>query len=104
MDAQIGPPADYQSVTPRMVVPDVANEVDFLGTVFDAAGEIEPGKPAERRPHIRAPTTELMSTATAPTGERYGLLLDVLMGGLRSCQLCRHGGRSPSSSEARRRL
>jgi PhnB protein len=49
MDTPLGPPAGYHSVTPRMVVADVAYEVDFLQTVFDATGEIEPGKPAELR-------------------------------------------------------
>jgi len=49
MGAQIEPPAGYHSLTPRMVVPDVVEEVEFLRAVFDATGEVEPGRPAELR-------------------------------------------------------
>jgi uncharacterized glyoxalase superfamily protein PhnB len=34
-------------VTPRIVVTDVEGQVRFLREVFDAAGEIVPGRPAE---------------------------------------------------------
>ena len=43
------PRAGFHSVTPRIVVRDVAAQVDFLRVVFDATGEIEPGRPAEIR-------------------------------------------------------
>lgn len=42
-----GPRAGYGSVTPRMVVTDVAGQVDFLRSVFGGTGSIEPGLPAE---------------------------------------------------------
>ena len=41
--------AGYHSVTPRIVVDDVAGQVDFLRAVFDATGDVEPGRPAEIR-------------------------------------------------------
>jgi PhnB protein len=44
-----GPRAGYRSVTPRLVVSDVAAQVDFLRAVFDATGQVEPGRPAEIR-------------------------------------------------------
>jgi PhnB protein len=44
-----GPRAGYQSVTPRIVVSDVAAQVDFLRAVFDATGAVDPGRPAEVR-------------------------------------------------------
>jgi uncharacterized glyoxalase superfamily protein PhnB len=44
-----GPRPGYRSVTPRLVVSDVAAQVDFLRAVFDATGEVEPGRPAEIR-------------------------------------------------------
>lgn len=34
-------------MTPRIVVEDVAAQVDFLRTVFGATGSVEPGRPAE---------------------------------------------------------
>jgi PhnB protein len=37
----------YRSVTPRIVVDDVAAQVDFLRQVFGATADIEPGRPAE---------------------------------------------------------
>lgn len=42
-------PTGYHSVTPRMVVADVAGAVEFLGAVFGAAGEVEDGRPTEIR-------------------------------------------------------
>lgn len=39
----------YRSVTPRIVVDDVVAQVRFLRDVFAAAGEAEPGRPAEMR-------------------------------------------------------
>lgn len=42
-------PAEYHSVTPRMVVSDAAAAVGFLRTVFDAVGELHEGRPAEMR-------------------------------------------------------
>ena len=43
------PPSGYGSVTPRIFVGDVAAQVDFLRAVFDAAGTLEAGRPAEIR-------------------------------------------------------
>lgn len=43
------PRAGYHSVTPRIVVTDVAAQVYFLRVVFDAGGTAEPGRPAEVR-------------------------------------------------------
>jgi uncharacterized glyoxalase superfamily protein PhnB len=42
-------PPGYHSVTPRMVVADVAGAVGFLRAVFGAAGELQEGRPAEMR-------------------------------------------------------
>ena len=39
----------YRTVTPRLVVADVEAQVRFLWAVFDAAGEVRPGQPAEVR-------------------------------------------------------
>jgi PhnB protein len=39
----------YHSVTCRMVVGDVADQVRFLRDVFHATGELQPGRPAEIR-------------------------------------------------------
>ena len=41
------PRAGYRSVTPRIVVTDVAAQVQFLRAVFDATGEVVPHRPAE---------------------------------------------------------
>jgi uncharacterized glyoxalase superfamily protein PhnB len=41
------PREGFHSVTPRIVVDDVAAQVEFLKTVFGATGFIEPGRPAE---------------------------------------------------------
>jgi PhnB protein len=43
------PPAGYHSITPRMIVSDVEDEVEFLRTCFEASGEIVAGRPAEIR-------------------------------------------------------
>ena len=45
--AERGPRPGYHSVTPRLVVTDVAAQLDFLRRVFGAQGEFEPGRPAE---------------------------------------------------------
>jgi len=37
----------FHSVTPRIVVDDVAGQVDFLRNVFDAAGDVIEGRPVE---------------------------------------------------------
>jgi PhnB protein len=43
-----GPPRPgYRSVNPRIFVDDVEGLVDFLRRVFGAAGDLEPGRPAE---------------------------------------------------------
>ena len=44
-----GPRAGYRSVTPRIVVDDVAGQIRFLCGVFDATGEIAADRPAEIR-------------------------------------------------------
>ncbi len=41
------PREGYHSVTPRIVVEDVAAQVNFLRTVFGATGSVQPGRPAE---------------------------------------------------------
>jgi PhnB protein len=41
------PPEGYRSVTPRIVVGDVAAHVDFFRRVFGATCDVEPGRPAE---------------------------------------------------------
>jgi PhnB protein len=43
------PSTGFHSVTPRMVVSDVAAEVEFLRAVFDATGEVHADRPAEIR-------------------------------------------------------
>lgn len=43
------PRAGYRSVTPRIVVDDVAAQVRFFRVVFAASGDVEPGRPAEVR-------------------------------------------------------
>jgi uncharacterized glyoxalase superfamily protein PhnB len=63
MGAGTGPPPGYHSVTPRLVVGDVTAQVDFLRRVFDATGDIHPGRPAE----IRIGDSLVM---VAPAGER----------------------------------
>jgi PhnB protein len=42
-----GPRAGYHSVTPRIVVSDVAAQVHFLRVVFDATGEVDRDRPTE---------------------------------------------------------
>lgn len=43
------PRAGSRSVTPRIVVDDVAAQVHFLRDVLAASGDVEPGRPAEVR-------------------------------------------------------
>jgi uncharacterized glyoxalase superfamily protein PhnB len=43
------PHEPYHSVTPRIVVDDVDGLVRFLREVFDATGEVVPGRPVELR-------------------------------------------------------
>jgi PhnB protein len=47
MSARSTPRQGFHSVTPRIVVADVAAEVSFLRDVFAATGELEEGRPAE---------------------------------------------------------
>jgi tRNA-Thr(GGU) m(6)t(6)A37 methyltransferase TsaA len=42
-------PFGFHSITPRMVVNDVAAQVEFLRAVFDAKGDIHPDRPSEIR-------------------------------------------------------
>ena len=55
------PRTGYHSVTPRLVVDDVAGQVAFLRAVFDATGEVVDGRPAE----IRIGDSLVMITSTA---------------------------------------
>jgi PhnB protein len=55
------PRAGFHSVTPRIVVTDVDGQVQFLRDVFDAVGEIVPGRPAE----IRIGNSLVMVTAAS---------------------------------------
>jgi len=43
------PPEGFHSITPRIVVADVAGQVAFLRAVFDATGDVADGRPAEIR-------------------------------------------------------
>ena len=43
----MSPREGFHSVTPRVVVDDVAAQVEFLRTVFGETGSVEPGRPAE---------------------------------------------------------
>ena len=63
MPAETERPAGFHSVTPRMVVGDVAAEVEFLRAVFDALGDLHAGRPAE----IRIGDSLVM---VSPAGER----------------------------------
>jgi PhnB protein len=45
----VGARAGYPSVTPRIVVDDVAGQVRFLREVFAATGDVAHGRPAEVR-------------------------------------------------------
>jgi tRNA-Thr(GGU) m(6)t(6)A37 methyltransferase TsaA len=49
MTKQVVLPSGFQSVTPRMVVPDVVAQVEFLRAVFDATGDIHTDRPSEIR-------------------------------------------------------
>jgi PhnB protein len=44
-----GPRPGYHTVTPRIVVADVAAQVAFLRAAFGGMGDVEPGRPAEIR-------------------------------------------------------
>jgi PhnB protein len=56
-------PRHYRTLTPRIVVSDLAGAVQFLRTVFGGSGEVEEGRPAE----IRIGDSAVMVT---PAGER----------------------------------
>jgi PhnB protein len=47
MASKAGPRRGFHSVTPRLVVSDVAAQVAFLRDVFDATGDVHAGRPAE---------------------------------------------------------
>ena len=47
MQTRAAAPDGYHTLTPRMVVSDVAGAVQFLRSTFDATGEIPEGRPAE---------------------------------------------------------
>lgn len=42
-------PSGFHSVTPRIVVADVAAQVEFLRVVFDASGDVNADRPADIR-------------------------------------------------------
>jgi PhnB protein len=44
---ELSPRKGFHSITPRIVVDDVAAQVTFLRAVFGATGSVEPGRPAE---------------------------------------------------------
>ncbi len=46
---QAAPPAGYHTLTPRIVVADLAAQVSFLRAVFDATGDVVDGRPVELR-------------------------------------------------------
>lgn len=56
-----GPREGYPSITPRVVVDDVAAQVGFLRQVFDGTGDVEPGRPAE----VRIGDSVIMISSTA---------------------------------------
>jgi PhnB protein len=64
------PRAGYRSVTPRVVVDDVAAQVRFLRAVFAATGELEPGRPAE----VRIGDSVIMISSTAERESFPGFL------------------------------
>jgi PhnB protein len=49
MTNEHAPPAGYHTITPRIVVADVAELVQFLRDTFGAVGELPAGRPAELR-------------------------------------------------------
>jgi len=56
-------PEGYHTLTPRMVVTDLAGAVQFLRATFDASGDLVAGRPAE----VRIGDSLVMVT---PAGER----------------------------------
>jgi PhnB protein len=42
-------PDGWHTITPRIIVRDPENLITYLKTVFDAQGELQPGRPAEMR-------------------------------------------------------
>jgi PhnB protein len=61
MSAGHGTRPGYHTVTPRIVVKDVAAQVDFLRVVFGATGDVDPQRPAE----IRIGDSLIMVTSAA---------------------------------------
>jgi PhnB protein len=61
MSAAHGTRPGYHTVTPRIVVEDVAAQVDFLRVVFGATGDVDPQRPAE----IRIGDSLIMVTSAA---------------------------------------
>jgi PhnB protein len=47
--ATSNPRAGHRTVTPRIFVPDVAAQVQFLRDVFGGSGDVEPGRPTDVR-------------------------------------------------------
>ena len=74
-------PPGYHSVTPRLVVDDVGAQVEFLRAVFDATGDVEPGRPVELRigdslvlisgPDAREPFPAFLYVYVDDADERY---------------------------------
>jgi uncharacterized glyoxalase superfamily protein PhnB len=59
------PREGYHTITPRIVVDDVAAQIDFLRSVFGATGDVEPGRPAEL--HIGDSLIMISSTSERST-------------------------------------
>ncbi|MGI8493497.1 MAG: VOC family protein [Acidimicrobiales bacterium] len=59
--ATIEPPAPYRTVTPRVFVDDVEAAVGFLQTVFDATGNLQPGRPTD----VQVGDSVIMVSSTA---------------------------------------
>ncbi len=70
--ARAGAPAGWQTVTPRIVIEDVAGLVGFLKRVFEATGEVPDGAPAQ----IRIGDSLLIISAAGPR-ERFPAFLYV---------------------------
>jgi PhnB protein len=65
MNATPDPHPPYHTITPRLVVGDVAAQVAFLSRVFGAAGEVMAGRPTE----VRIGDSIVLVTSTAERDE-----------------------------------
>jgi PhnB protein len=60
-------PSGFHSITPRMVVNDVAAQVEFLRAVFDATGEIHSDRPG---------AVSIEAPVDTPYGDRRAMVHD----------------------------